>query len=86
MIDRKNDMDFYNLSFDFNENMETVIEQIVEELSAFMKAHIPEHLINEYQIYTELIAGVRILAKAIEECISEGLLTEPEKKLEQKVC
>lgn len=81
VIDRKIDKDFYNLSFDFNNEMGTVIAQIAEELSVFMKTHIPEHLMNEYQIYTELIAGVRILAKAIEECISEGLLVEPENKV-----
>ncbi len=80
VIDRKNDMDFYNLSFDFNNDMGTVIEQIAAELSVFMRTHIPEHLLNEYQIYTELIAGARILAKAIEECINEGLLVEPENK------
>ena len=56
VIDRKNDMDFYNLSFDFNNDMGTVIEQIAAELSVFMKTHIPEHLMNEYQIYTGLIA------------------------------
>ncbi len=81
VIDRKNDMDFYNLSFDFNYDMGTVIEQIAAELSMFMKTHIPEHLMNEYPIYTGLIAGVRILAKAIEECINEGLLVEPENKV-----
>ena len=81
VIDRKNDMDFYNLSFDFNNDMGTVIEQISAELSVFMRTHIPEHLMNEYQIYTGLIAGVRILAKAIEECINEGLLVEPENKV-----
>ena len=81
MIDRKNDKDFYNLSFDFNNDMGTVIEQIAAELSVFMRTHIPEHLMNEYQIYTGLIAGVRILAKAIEECINEGLLVEPENKV-----
>ena len=74
VIDRKNEMDFYNLSFDFNYDMGTVIEQIAAELSVFMKTHIPEHLMNEYHIYTGLIAGVRILAKAIEECINEGRL------------
>lgn len=78
VIDRKNDMDFCNLSFDFNNNMGTVIEQIAAELSVFMRTHIPEHLLNEYQTYTRLIAGIRILAKAIEECINEGLLVEPE--------
>ncbi len=81
VIDRKNDMDFYNLSFDFNNDMGTVIEQIAEELSVFMKTHIPEHLMNEYQIYTKLIAGVRILAKTIEECINEDLLAEPENRV-----
>ncbi len=81
VIDRKNAMDFYNLSFDFSNDMGTVIEQIAAELSVFMKTHIPEHLMNEYPIYTGLIAGVRILAKAIEECINEGLLVEPENKV-----
>ncbi len=81
VIDRKNDMDFYNLSFDLNNDMETVIEQIAAELSVFMRTHIPEHLMDEYQIYTGLIAGVRILAKAIEECINEGLLVEPENRV-----
>lgn len=81
VIDRKNDMDFYNLSFDFNNDMGMVIEQIAAELSVFMRTHIPEHLLNEYQIYTGLIAGVRILAKAIEECINEGLLVEPKHKV-----
>lgn len=81
VIDRKNDRDFYNLSFDFNNDMGAVIEQIAAELSMFMRKHIPEHLMNEYQIYTRLIAGIRILAKSIEECIKEGLLTEPENKV-----
>ncbi len=81
VIDKKNDRDFYNLSFDFNNDMGSVIEQIAAELSVFMRTHIPEHLMNEYQVYTRLIAGVRILAKAIEECIRGGLLTEPENKV-----
>ena len=46
LIDRKNEIDFYNLSFDFNNDMGTVIEQIAAELSVFMKTHIPEHLMN----------------------------------------
>ena len=81
VIDRKNDMDFYNFSFDFNNNMGTVIEQIAAELSVFMRTHIPEHLMNEYQIYTELIAGIRMLSKSIDECINLGLLLEPENKV-----
>lgn len=81
VIDRKNARDFDHLSFDFTKNMGAVIEQIAAELSVFMKTHIPDHLMNEYPIYTELIAGVRILAKAIDECINEGLLTEPENNI-----
>ena len=81
VIDRKNDTDFYNLSFAFVHDMGTVIEQIAAELSAFMRTHIPEHLMNEYQIYTTLIAGVRILSKAIEECMNEDLLVVPENKV-----
>lgn len=81
VIEKKNDMDFYNLSFDLNNDMGMIIEQIAAELSVFMRTHIPVHLMNEYQIYTNLIAGIRILAKAIEECINEGLLAEPENKI-----
>lgn len=36
---------------------------------------------NEYQIYTLLIAGVRILSKAIEECIKEEILSEPQNRV-----
>lgn len=81
VIDKKNERDFYNLSCDLNHDMGAVMEQIAAESSVFVRTHIPEHLMNEYQIYTELIAGVRILAKAIEECISEGLLAEPEDRV-----
>lgn len=81
VIDRKNDQEFYNLSFDLNTNMKEIIEDIADELSVFMKKRIPEHLISEYQIYTQLIAGVRILSQTIEECIKEGLLNEPEKRI-----
>ena len=81
VIDRKNDQEFYNLSFDLNTNMKQIIEDIADELSVFMKKRIPEHLISEYQIYTQLIAGVRILSQTIEECIKEGILSEPENRI-----
>ena len=67
--------------FDLNTNMKEIIEDIADELSVFMKKRIPEHLISEYQIYTQLIAGVRILSQTIEECIKEGMLSEPEKRI-----
>ena len=81
VIDKKNEMNFYELSYDLTKNMDGIVEQIAAELSAFMRTHIPEHLLNEYQVYTTLIAGVRILAKAIEECVKEGVLIAPENKV-----
>lgn len=81
VIDKKNEMEFYHLSFAFNQDMRTIISQIAAELSVFMRTHIPEHLLDEYPIYTALISGVRILAKTIEACINEGLLVEPENKV-----
>ena len=61
--------------------MGTLIEQIAEELAMFMKKRIPEHLMNEYQLYVRLIAGFRLLPGVIEECIKEGLLIAPENRL-----
>ncbi len=81
VIDRKDDQDFYNLSSDLIRDMGTLIEQIAEELSTFMRTHIPKHLLNEYQIYTELIAGSRILSKVIDACIAEGILSTPESRI-----
>lgn len=81
VIDKKNEGSFYNLSYAFNDGMGDITEKIAAELAEFMRSHIPEYLINEYQIYTNLIAGIRILSKAIDECISEGLLLEPENRI-----
>ncbi len=81
VIDKKNEMEFYQLSFDLNNDMGDIIDQIAGELTEFMRTHIPEHLMNEYQIYTTLISGIRILSKAIEKCIDKGLLSEPENRL-----
>lgn len=81
VIDRKNAGEFYNLSVALNDGMGNVVEQIAAELSAFMHAHIPGHLINEYHMYTSLIAGSRIQSRAIEECIKEGLLSEPANRI-----
>lgn len=81
VIDKKDSTDFYNIFYHFNDGMGPIIEQIAAELATFMKTHIPKHLMNEYHIYTELIADTRILEKAVEECISDGLLSKPENRL-----
>ncbi len=81
VIDQKDEKAFYQLSYDLTKGVEPIVEQIAAELSDFMKQHIPEHLLNEYQIYTTLIAGAHILSQTIEECIREGLLRVPENRL-----
>ena len=72
---------FRSLSHRLNRGTEHIIEKIADESAAFMKKHIPAHLMNEYQIYTEEIAGIRILSDVIDECIKENLLTIPENRL-----
>ena len=73
--------DFHSLSYSLNEGTDTLAETIADELSLYMKKHIPEHLINDYEFYTGCIAGVRLLADVIEECITEGLLSVPENRI-----
>lgn len=81
VIDRKQENDFNMLAYEFNDGMGAVTEQIAAELSEFMHRHIPGHLMNEYQVYTGLIAGTRVVSRTIDMCISEGLLSEPESRL-----
>lgn len=81
VIEKQSAADFYNLAFDFNKDMEAMIEEIAEELADFIQKHIPEHLINEYQIYTQLITGTRMLSAVIEECIKDRVLSAPEKPM-----
>jgi RNA polymerase sigma factor (sigma-70 family) len=80
VFETKFEKDFHNLSFALNKNTEAITESIAKELSEFMFKNIPEHLINEYEYYTFLIAGVRFLHETIEACIKEGLLCEPKSK------
>ena len=79
--ERKFDEDFHSLAYALNENTDDIVDKIAKELSAFMRSHIPEHLINEYEYYTGCIAGIRFLHETIEACIKEGLLSEPENKI-----
>lgn len=81
VIDKKDTENFDRLSLDFNQDMGDLTEQIAAELAGFMRSHIPEYLMNEYRIYTSLIAGVRIHSRAIDKCIDEGLLLKPENRI-----
>ena len=42
-----------------------------------MKNHIPTRLINEYQSY-QIIAAASVLPRIVEECLRQGVLSEPE--------
>lgn len=81
VIDNSNEKDFYSLSNRLHDNMGEIKEKIAEELAAFIKKHIPKHLMCDYQLYIQLIAGTRILDRVIEECIKTGLLKEPENRI-----
>ena len=81
VIERKNNTAFCSLSNRLCDHMQEVEERIAEELADFTKQHVPKHLINEYQLYTQLIAGERIVSSVIEQCIEDGLLSEPENRL-----
>lgn len=81
VIDKADESRFFTLANRLHEGMQEIKEQIARELAAYMKAHIPEHLLWDYSHYTKQIAGVRILSDAIEECIREGLLSEPKERL-----
>lgn len=81
VIDQKERQEFFHFAFDFNQDMGGIIGQIAAELSEFMRSHIPGHLLNEYPVYTKLISGARILSRVIDECVSEGLLSEPESRI-----
>lgn len=81
VIDKKDAKEFYNLSYELTDDMDALTEQIAAELAEFMHSHIPEHLLDEYRIYSGLIAGIRILSKTIDACIDEGLLVKPENRI-----
>lgn len=81
VIERQNNTAFCSLSNRLCDHMQEVEERIAEELADFIKQHVPTHLINEYQLYTQLIAGERIVSSVIEQCIEDGLLSEPKNRL-----
>ncbi|HIS33132.1 MAG TPA: RNA polymerase sigma factor [Candidatus Limivivens intestinipullorum] len=82
LVFREEDMPaFTNLLSDFDEESRRIAEKIAGELAAYMKRHIPKHLLGEYPNYNLLIAGVRILRDTIEECIRRGMLTIPESRI-----
>ena len=72
---------FYHLFSDFDSDSKRIAEKISGDIAAYIKKHIPRHLIGEYPYYNSLIASVRILHDIVEECIKEGLLIPPENRV-----
>ena len=60
---------------------DALTDRIADELGAFVKKHLPEHLENEYQNYIEMIASCRFEGKLIDRCVESGILCKPEKRL-----
>lgn len=82
VVIRKEDFDQFNaLPEKFHAGMRDIKEQIAKELAEFMRKRIPKHLINEYPIYAQLIAGTGMLSGMMDSCMQEGLLCRPENRL-----
>ena len=78
VIIRKEEFDRFNaLPEKFHAGMQDIKEQIAKELAEFMRKRIPKHLINEYPIYAQLVAGSDILSRMMEASMEEGLLCRP---------
>lgn len=80
-IEEKNQQAFFDIASEITDDMDAVIEKIAKELALYMKNHIPKHLMNEYEIYSKLIASLRVNGQLVEHCISEGILDEPVQRL-----
>ena len=81
VLDREYADELAKIQHTFVDGMADVMEDIAKELSVYMKKHIPEHLLNEYAVYTRLLAGSELLPAMIEECIREDLLLAPENRI-----
>ena len=82
VMDDQYSPDFFGLARGLNEGAKTLFAKIAKEIAQFMRVHIPEHLLCEYQIYTQLIASGRATSYLVKECIKAGLLLEPEQRLD----
>lgn len=76
-FDKKNAGELSNLGQKLIQNTQGAAEAVARELAEFMKNHIPARLINEYQSY-QIIAAASVLPRIVEECLRQGVLSEPE--------
>lgn len=80
VLDKKYVNKFFELGYELIDNAEAenIVEGIAAELAEHVSKYVPEHLIDEYKTYLDLIAGARLVHNAVEACLSEGLLSIPE--------
>jgi len=81
VIEKKNREAFFALSQLLIEGSHAISEQIADEQGAYMRKHIPVHLLGEFEYYTHLIAGAKLHYAIIEQCIADGILYVPEQLL-----
>lgn len=55
-----------------------IAEAMAKEFAEFIKTHIPQHLINDYSFYLQLIATPKTYAEMMQHFIDEGIITLPE--------
>ena len=72
---------YRNLLRGYYDSVEDICNQIAIELHDYLVSHIQKHLLNEYKSYNLLVAGINVLNDLIEKCITENMLTEPEKRV-----
>ena len=81
-VSLKDREDFFHLCKAFETaDIKPVISEIVDELAAFVKAHIPAHLMNEYSYYVQFFAFGRLQPAVIGALRDEGVLSEQKSPL-----
>ena len=81
-VSLKDREDFFHLCKAFETaDIKPVISEIVDELAAFVKAHIPAHLMNEYSYYVQFFAFGRLEPAVIGALRDEGVLSEQKSPL-----
>ena len=81
VIGEHDSKNFYNLLSGCEEELDALAEKIAADVAAFIKQHLPQHLMEEYQFYNSLIASSHTVHDVIEECIREGILSTPQSRL-----
>lgn len=65
----------------YYDSIEPICKEIAKDLHKYMMSHIQKHLLNEYQSYNLLVAGINCINDLIEKCIDENILTKPQNRL-----